>query len=276
MIPDKPPHRRRVLAEQSEFWTFFHNIELPIILFMQHVLFARRFSRFWALSSRLASATLLSFSPSVLYSLGYQESAKQLATSLVFYAIFSSCGKYFVIRRRPGSFPEVWASDCASTSSFPSRHTIGVTVLSSFFPRYVKWPYVVFMIADRLACGQHYPSDCLVGWLLGNLSVYVGTQVADPLLSTIFLIIALKMWSGGAKVIGGCLPLIMAAEFHCNSWLAPLVLLKFLIGRSVAVEKKEGLALALMIRELFLTSVTLYIVTIANRLLIAWNNVLAQ
>jgi membrane-associated phospholipid phosphatase len=90
-------------------------------------------------------------------------------------------------RRRPSTYPphtnmaDSWFNDRSSwyrsRGSFPSGHTIAAfsvaTVIARRYPRHRKWlPYVAYGLAgvvgfSRLTLSSHFPSDVLVGGVLG-------------------------------------------------------------------------------------------------------------
>lgn len=72
--------------------------------------------------------------------------------------------------------------------SFPSGHTLHAVSFTILFGSYIPellWimvPFAVLVALSRVILGLHYPSDVLVGAVLGALlattSLYIGTQVA--------------------------------------------------------------------------------------------------
>jgi undecaprenyl-diphosphatase len=57
--------------------------------------------------------------------------------------------------------------------SFPSGHTLHAVVFSmvatAYYPAlaWVAWPFTLFVAASRLVLGLHYPSDVVMGGLIG-------------------------------------------------------------------------------------------------------------
>lgn len=263
--PNKPPMTKRMVMKQNRFWDMMHEIEMPLVFLTQRVLFSGKLAKFWLAAAKLASSKLLSFAPCFLYAIGKPDEAKRFATTLVCYALISSFGKKWVVRRRPGSYPEVYCRACVVSSSFPSRHSIGVTVIASFTP--FKWPYIIFMVFDRIACGLHYLTDCLAGVLLGELSVFVARFIDNPNLLTVLLLVAFKVWNGGAKILGGCLPLIMAPHVSVSWMLFPLAFLQLLIMRKLEAANDKVNPMQRMLQELLATSTTLFVIVKADVLL---------
>jgi hypothetical protein len=265
-----PTPKHKPLTEQHRFWDAIHRIELPIVLVCQKILMAERLTNFWAICAKAGSARLLAISPSVFFALGYCAEAKHLASSLVFYAILSSFCKFTIPRRRPGSYPEAWGPVVAPTSSFPSRHTMGTTILASFLPSYIQWPYIIIMICDRIAYGQHYLTDCVVGFWVGKLAVCFGKTLENPHLCLILLTIAVKLWSGGLEILAGCVPMMVTPDFVCNPVLSPLLLILVVLEWFIRVEKKEPRFLDCLIWDIFVTSLNLYALIFANQLYILY------
>ena len=262
--PGKPRQKKAIKVQQSRFWDIMHEIEMPFIFILQRLLFAGALSNFWFQAARLASSKLLAFSPCLLYGLGYPERAKSLAKTLVCYALVSSFGKQWIVRRRPGSYEEVYCYNCAVTSSFPSRHTIGVTVLASYTP--FKWPFIIFMVLDRIASGQHYLSDCLAGCLLGELSVYLANFFENPNLLTAMMLLALKVWGGGAKILGGCLPFIIAPPVVVSKAVFPICFLGVIGLRLMRKGARETNPMKILVQELFATSMTVFLMVQAQKI----------
>ena len=68
----------------------------------------------------------------------------------------------------------MWA---APYPSFPSGHVAVSTALAlataALIPklRYVLWKYAVVIAFTRLAYGAHFPSDVILGFVIGHLAV---------------------------------------------------------------------------------------------------------
>jgi hypothetical protein len=258
------------LTTQSRFWDICNGVENPIIRFFQAVLFARPLGTFWLRLAGLGSARLFSLSPLVLFCLGCPSAARRLAVSFVFYALFSSLGKFCVRRRRPLSYPGVVCLDPAPTSSFPSRHSIGVTVLAAFLWRPLQLPYVALLVADRVAAGMHYATDCLAGVALGLLALRAGEMVANANLATALLVVALQVWAGGAKILGGALPVLIAPPAAVAPACAALALLKHPLLALIRRGRKERDTLRVLTQELLVTSLILFAAVKLDGRLAAW------
>jgi membrane-associated phospholipid phosphatase len=258
---------RDPIKSQSRFWDYCNAIEAPIVKLVQAVLFAKPLWQFWEFIAKLASAKLLAYAPSILYCFGQTREAKRLAISLVFYALLSSFGKSWVIRRRPGSYDDIFAGNCAVTSSFPSRHTIATTVFGNFLPAALQMPYMILLIIDRIACGQHFLSDCLVGITIGKLALVLAPRVENPNLSTALLILALQVWSGGARILAGVLPVLIAPDVKIAKVPVPLACLKTPILAIMRKGKKERDRMKVLTQELLVVSAILFaVVKIDGRL----------
>ncbi|KAH0790922.1 PAP2 superfamily protein [Histomonas meleagridis] len=246
-------YRKKIITEHHPFWDIIDKIELPIVKFLQTLLFASKFHKFWVYAAWISSSTSLSYYPSILFSLGLADKAKQLSTSLVFYALLSSSGKFFLKRRRPGSYPDTYSYDCSSTSSFPSRHTIGATVFANFTP--IKWPFIIFMMCDRIALGQHFLFDCIAGYGIGELAVFLGQYLNNINLTLVILLLSLRMWSSCSRILGGILPIIIAEKVNCTPFVFPLVFLRSFIKKRPLFNKPVNP----LCNELFAAALTTFI-----------------
>jgi len=102
-------------------------------------------------------------------------------------AILTAGGKYFVDRRRPyTTYPKLFhPKDHAEDYSFPSGHTsfafAGATSLVMSCPKwYVAVPAYAWACGaawSRMQLGMHYPSDILMGALLGSASSYFSFKI---------------------------------------------------------------------------------------------------
>ncbi|MEX0996117.1 MAG: phosphatase PAP2 family protein [Flavobacteriaceae bacterium] len=94
--------------------------------------------------------------------------------------------KYFVARVRPSSVPElaelIRALQKPDSYSFYSGHASSSFVIATFavlaFRRAYKWVYVFLIFpllftVSRIFVGVHYPSDLLVGALIGTFLAYI-------------------------------------------------------------------------------------------------------
>ena len=242
--------------EQHPFWDFVNTVELVPVVFLQKALFISRTFPFWKAVARLGSSTISATLPTILYCLGKQHLAAQLAKSLVCYALFSSIGKSLFRRRRPGTYAVVYSQPTTSTAAFPSRHTICMTILASFTP--IKWPLVAVMVVDRLLLGKHFISDCVVGYLIGELSVWVGTRIESVPAIIALLLFGLRLWKNGAKTLAGTLPVIVAPPVQSSPLLLPLIALKHFALRLAPVDKRKPLEV--MVTELLASFLVVYLI----------------
>ena len=140
--------------KQHPFWDKMNEIEMHAVLFIQKIFFVQYTIKFWKKLSYAGSSHFISLLPTICYAFGYEETARKLAGSLMCYALFSSIGKYVVRRRRPGTYEQVFSSPTTSMAAFPSRHTMGMTVIAAFTP--FKVPLAVLMAIDRILMGKHF------------------------------------------------------------------------------------------------------------------------
>lgn len=242
--------------EQHPFWDFVNIVELVPVVFLQKAMFISHTFSFWKTLAKLGSSTISAMLPTFLYCIGQPILATQLAKSLVCYALFSSLGKSLFKRRRPGTYEVVYSQPTTSMAAFPSRHTICMTILASFTP--FKWPLITLMVVDRLLLGKHFVSDCIAGWLIGELSVWAALQIQNVGLLIVMLLLALRIWKSGAKTLAGTLPVIVAPSIECSPLLLPLLGLKHILMSKVKVNKKKPIEV--MVVELMATSVLVYLV----------------
>ncbi|OHS97942.1 PAP2 superfamily protein [Tritrichomonas foetus] len=221
-FPGKPPQTKKFIEQQHKVWDAIHNIELPIIIFIQKVFNVSQTIIFWDTVSRIGRAKPISLTPLILFALGKYEKAKHLSKSLIFFSLLSSIGKLVMKRRRPGSYPEVYALCCSSSSSFPSRHMIGFTIVSYFFP--FRWFFIILMMIDRIVTGLHYPSDCFFGYLLGEISLVMAKYIFDANLIVFLLFLAVIIWPNGGKILSGAFPIIIAPDVVISKFTFPLIL----------------------------------------------------
>ena len=265
-FPGKPPQKKPCLTEQSKFWDTMHQIEIPFIYYLQKIFFIPKTIKFWHFFTKIGKSKTLSLFPVLLYSLGFNQQAKSSAKSLVFYAIFSSFGKIAMKRRRPGSYPEVFSLGCSKSSSFPSRHVLGTTIISHFTP--IECPLIIFMIISRIVLGLHYPTDCFVGFFFGCLCLFCGQYIYDTNLIIFLLFLGMKLWRSAGKIFSGILPVIVAPDVSVSLYCSPLFILVFFFQKILIDKKKvERKSLDETIRLLASVSLTLFIITKSNQLI---------
>lgn len=264
-FPGKPPQEKPCLKEQSHFWDVMHQIEIPFVYYLQKIFFISQTIKYWYSFSKIGKSKTLSLFPVLLYSLGYNQQAKSAAKSLVFYAIFSSFGKIIMKRRRPGSFPEVYSLGCSKSSSFPSRHVLGTTIIANFTP--IKYPLIIFMVASRIVMGLHYPTDCLVGYFFGCLCLFCGKQLNDTNLILFLLLFGMRLWHSAGKIFSGILPVILAPDISVSLYCTPLFLLVFVFQKMLIDKSIEKKSLNEAMRLLASVCLTLFIIVKGNQLI---------
>ncbi|OHT12531.1 hypothetical protein TRFO_17577 [Tritrichomonas foetus] len=260
-IPPKPRRKEKLLMTQSHFWDVINSIELPIIIFLQKYLFAYTSTKKWNKVTKLASPRMIRFLPIIFYSIGLQDKAKILSLSLVYFALFSSFGKYLIKRRRPGSYPNIHAPDCAPTSSFPSRHTISVTVVASFFPFSNFW--ICLIVVSRVMLGMHFISDCVLGVAIGKIALFVAPRITDPNYCLFLLLITFRVWSGCFKILCGALPILITQNVKCCP-LFSVILLLWPFIRSFWPGMKRASALELLVIETIPFALLTFLINAAN------------
>jgi membrane-associated phospholipid phosphatase len=127
--------------------------------------------------------------PLIVTSIGYLEKNKNLqnkglyiGATLVTSGLVTITMKYAVNKDRPFvTYPDIQQLSSAGTPSFPSGHTseafATATSLSMAFPKwYVIAPSFLWASAagySRMHLGVHYPSDVIVGALIGSGSAWL-------------------------------------------------------------------------------------------------------
>ena len=137
--------------------------------------------------------------PLIVTSIGYLEKNKNLQNkglyiggTLLTSAVITTTLKYSVQRDRPFvTYPDIQKLTSAGSPSFPSGHTseafATATSLSLAFPKwYVIAPSFLWASAagySRMHLGVHYPSDVLVGALIGSGSAWLCHELNKKLLN---------------------------------------------------------------------------------------------
>lgn len=114
--------------------------------------------------------------PNITYGLGIGVAA-MLANSLL---------KHFIHRTRPDT---LYVSEMYfKTSSFPSGHAFGVTVICGLLLylslKYIAEPwgiaiaislgaFILLVGISRIYLGAHYPTDVIAGWMLGGIAAWL-------------------------------------------------------------------------------------------------------
>jgi membrane-associated phospholipid phosphatase len=127
--------------------------------------------------------------PLLITSFGFIQKDKSLqnkgyyiGTTLLTSTVLTTTLKYSIKRDRPfETYPDIQKLTSAGSPSFPSGHTseafATATSLSLAFPKwYVIAPSFIWASAagySRMHLGVHYPSDVLVGALIGSGSAWL-------------------------------------------------------------------------------------------------------
>jgi len=195
------PHERYDRPNVRWLWTFpkhieekFQNFDDPIIQLCQNL--QGKFWKTFSLSITAVVAIELGIAvPYLLFFLGYDGIATELAYLALILAIVSQIPKRFVWRLRPYMAGRARLVKKDTTSSFPSRAVTCGTVYSfAVIWAYVYastleddefvfrwWMPVLFVLAvfftsfARINLGVHYPSDCVGGLLQGIIVCLIGT-----------------------------------------------------------------------------------------------------
>jgi hypothetical protein len=141
-----------------------------------------------------------------------------------------------------------------ATKSFPSRHSIGTTISADFLPAPLKLPYIVLPVADRVASGQHFLSDCLAGVLIGRLALRLAPLFQNANLGTCLMVLCLNVWHNSLRMFAGTVPVLMVPKVLC---LLPF--LKHAAFKLFGMGKNRGDALKLLTQELFAVSLILFV-----------------
>ena len=265
--PGKPVQTKKLLKTQHYIWDKMHDIELPIVIFIQKIFVVHKTIKWWDFISKSGQSKPISWTPLLLYSLGFYEQAKSLSKTLIFFALLSSVGKLLMKRRRPGSYPEVFAVYCSSSSSFPSRHMIGTTIIShyTFYPP-LRWILPCLMMIDRVVTGAHYPTDCIAGFLIGLLSLQISDYFEDHNLLLFLLLFAVEIWPSGGKILSGAFPIIVAPDVSISILCFPLIFLKLFFNKIFIKKDTEKKSLKEMTEMVLSSCLTTFIIVKVNAL----------
>lgn len=135
--------------------------------------------------------------PPTLYALGYDRAAGLCASVLLVLGVLSQVPKKFIFRPRPWMVSRALPIRRDKTSSFPSRAVVCAVVfswliftsaklegiLSNPIPAPQIW-LAIFCVAAltafaRINVGAHYPSDTVLGFVLGCVVVRIGSKFED-------------------------------------------------------------------------------------------------
>lgn len=175
----------------SSIFDFLRSIDLFFFRYLNSELAHNFFDIFFPVITDLHKTHLFRviFLPLVFLLLIY---FKRLSGLIIFLGLFISIGisdgiggiiKRTVMRARPfeAAIDAIQRSD-AGGYSFPSNHAINIfcaaVFFSYFFPKY-RIPFLVFAALiglSRIYNGVHYPSDVLVGAILGSIVGHFGAK----------------------------------------------------------------------------------------------------
>lgn len=189
-----PPQTRFQLPFPSIFEQLFAPFDDAIVALCQRrtsgivLLFSTTFTFFTSIEVSLIA-------PPTLYALGYDRAAGLCASVLLVLGIVSQVPKKFVFRPRPWMVHRAIPIRQDKTSSFPSRAVVCAVVfswliaaslaleevISAPLPAYLLWPVIICIAVltafARINVGAHYPSDTMLGFLLGCVVVKIGNKL---------------------------------------------------------------------------------------------------
>lgn len=152
--------------------------EIPLCLLFNRINHLRPVSLFFALISRLGDGVfwyVLMLLLPVFYGLGaIQVSLHMAIVSVIGLGLYKWL-KLSTVRVRPYRFNENILQNVAALDqfSFPSGHTLHAVsfsaVLLNYYPEWaiLVIPFAALVALSRVILGLHYPSDVLIGALLG-------------------------------------------------------------------------------------------------------------
>lgn len=175
----------------SSIFDFLHHIDLLFFRYLNSEWAHDFFDIFFPVITDLHKSELFKmiFLPFVLFLFIY---FKRLSGFIIFlglgFSIAISDGiggaiKRTVMRSRPfDAAIDAIQRSAAGGYSFPSNHAVNIfcaaVFLGYFFPKY-RIPFLVFAALigiSRIYNGVHYPSDVLVGTILGSIAGYLGAR----------------------------------------------------------------------------------------------------
>ena len=164
--------------------------EIILIRFFQKIFLAEKYVKFHQLFEYLVSPQNFSFIPLLFYSIGKYNESFLFAKCCVLYIFITHKFKKFVFRKRPYAYSNIFNPDHVRSSSFPSNHTAGSVILASFFPTrilFLKIFFVFLMQLNRIILGCHFPTDTIIGALIGLLILFISKLVNNQIVMIIML-----------------------------------------------------------------------------------------
>lgn len=152
--------------------------DLAVTRYFNRVNHRQLSSRFFAIISRLGNGVfwyLIIFSLPVIYGLeALEHSLEMLVVGFIALLIYRML-KSWTSRQRPCHVDNDILQNVPALDlySFPSGHTMHAVsfsfVLTSYYPEWgwLVWPFTLLVAISRLVLGLHYPSDVVVGALIG-------------------------------------------------------------------------------------------------------------
>lgn len=194
--PDIPKGSRVALKFPSWLEHMFAGLDDALIPYAQN-LWENTLLRYSSMGATTLTAIETALpAPGILYALGGRDAAAGLCASmLLVLAVVSQIPKKFIWRPRPWMAGRAKPHRRDNTSSFPSRAVVcgvvftwllcaSIAVMdadSQRVPRLSTFAFVALAAAiasvARVACGAHYPSDCLCGFFLGLAVLNLGGRV---------------------------------------------------------------------------------------------------
>ena len=180
--------------EELSFFKYLNQIELPFVIFMQKIFCSNRFYSLYSKISYLGSGKLLSRVCLVLYAIGYYDKSRYLAKCMILYVILTHFKKFFY-RTRPNEFPQIHCPKKSGSSSFPSRHCVRATIVGYFlFGEKFHLIFVLLVTFTRLVGGQHYLLDCIAGYFIGILAIYLTRYLNDVMIIVTLASLSFLLW----------------------------------------------------------------------------------
>ena len=181
MRPKRPPHPSPSWPEQQLLWA---QRELALALWMHGAATRQWVVRVFGIVSRVGDGWLwYGIIASLLWAGGPTGASAGIrmicvgAIDLVVYRII----KRWIARPRPyRACPDIRA--CTRTLdefSFPSGHTLHSVafslILTVYYPvfGFFVWPFTILIAVSRIVLGLHYPSDVIVGAVIGAVTAAV-------------------------------------------------------------------------------------------------------
>lgn len=228
---------KKAIVDQSDFFYKLDMIEMPLVLFCQELAIIRKTFHFWCHTfPKFAGSSNMGFFPIYFLILGYKDAAFLALASVGLYSVMSTFGKGNIKRRRPGSYKCCYTENLPTTSSFPSRHSMGAAVIATFTP----FPFLLYILItfDRMAIANHYLSDCVVGIFMGWLCVKIAHYFTNEIFIFLIHILSTFIWKNGTKLLSACVPVLIMSKYRFSSLTFPLLFLDIDFWKLFRLSKK--------------------------------------